>query len=121
MHFKPKINWCIVFIQIRQHREICRKELRKYLLPLTASKLLIEEKMTAAAESDSIREMDIYAHYFQFVRDKDTKNIIVKCTLCAKPKYLSTSLSLPLPNLGFINMLAFCLQLASSTTAPDPQ
>ena len=32
-----------------------------------------------------------YAHYFQFVRDKDKKNLIVNCTLCVKPKDLSTS------------------------------
>ena len=46
MHFKPKINLCVVFIQIHQHREICRGEtnLRKCLLSL-------EEKITAAAES----------------------------------------------------------------------
>ena len=54
--------------------------------------LLLEEKMTAAAESDSTFARWAYAHYFQFVRDKDTKNLIVKCTLCVKPKDLSTSL-----------------------------
>uniref|UniRef100_A0A671WJW0 BED-type domain-containing protein n=1 Tax=Sparus aurata TaxID=8175 RepID=A0A671WJW0_SPAAU len=32
-----------------------------------------------------------YAHYFQFLRDKDVKNIIATCTLCVKPKDLSTS------------------------------
>ena len=38
MHFYPEINWCVVFIQIRQHREIRRgeKNLRKCLLRLTA-------------------------------------------------------------------------------------
>lgn len=32
-----------------------------------------------------------YAHYFKFVRNKDMKNIVVKCSLCAQPKELSTS------------------------------
>ena len=48
--------------------------------------------MTAAADKlDSMFTRWTYAHYFQFVRDKDVKNIIVKCTLCAKPTDLSTS------------------------------
>ncbi len=32
-----------------------------------------------------------YAHYFDFVRDKDKKNVIVKCNLCINPRELSTS------------------------------
>ena len=38
MHFKPKINLCLVFTQIRQHREIRRRKKNqcKCLLPLTA-------------------------------------------------------------------------------------
>uniref|UniRef100_A0A3Q3QQ40 BED-type domain-containing protein n=1 Tax=Monopterus albus TaxID=43700 RepID=A0A3Q3QQ40_MONAL len=32
-----------------------------------------------------------YAHYFDFVSDKDKKNIIVKCNLCPIPRELSTS------------------------------
>jgi hypothetical protein len=51
MHFKPKIYFCIVFIQIRQHREICRGEkicAKVYFL------LLLEEKITAAAESRGV-------------------------------------------------------------------
>uniref|UniRef100_A0A8C5FPP2 BED-type domain-containing protein n=1 Tax=Gadus morhua TaxID=8049 RepID=A0A8C5FPP2_GADMO len=47
--------------------------------------------MKAAAESDSTFARWAYAHYFQFDRDKDTNNLIVKCTLCVKPKDLSTS------------------------------
>lgn len=31
-----------------------------------------------------------YAHYFNFMKNKDMRNIIVNCTLCAKPKELST-------------------------------
>ena len=47
--------------------------------------------MTAAADKlDSMFTRWTYAHYFQFVRDKDVKNIIVKCTLCAKPEDLAT-------------------------------
>ena len=47
--------------------------------------------MTAAADKlDSAFTRLIYTHYFQLVRDKDVKNIIVKCTLCAKPKDPST-------------------------------
>ena len=52
------------------------------------SVLLLEEKMKAAAESDSTFARWAYAHYFQFDRDKDTNNLIVKCTLCVKPKDL---------------------------------
>ena len=94
MLFKPEINWYVVFIQIPQHREISRgeKNLHKCLLPVSARELLIEGKMTAAADKlDPILARWTYAHYFQFFRDKDVKNIIVKCTLCAKPKDLSTS------------------------------
>ena len=55
MHFKPKMNWCVVFIAYKfantagftEEKKICTN------LPLTASELLIEVKMTAAAESDS--------------------------------------------------------------------
>ena len=47
--------------------------------------------MTATAESDSTFTRWSYAHYFQYIRDKDLKNIIVKCTLCSKAKDLSTS------------------------------
>ena len=38
MHFRPEINWCVVFIQIRQHHEFLRgeKNPRKCLLRLTA-------------------------------------------------------------------------------------
>ena len=80
MHFKPEIKWCVVFIQIRQQ------------LPVSAGELLIEEKTTAAADKlDSTLARWTYAHYFQFLRDKDVKNIIATCTLCAKPKDLSTS------------------------------
>ena len=47
--------------------------------------------MTAAADKfDSTFVRWTYTPYFQFVRDKDEKNIIVKCTLCAKPTDLST-------------------------------
>ena len=80
MHFKPEIKWCVIFIQI--HPKI----------PLSARELLIEEKTTAAADKmDSAFARWTCAHYFQFVRAKDVKNIIVQCTLCAKPKDLSTS------------------------------
>ena len=89
MHFKPKIKCCVDFIEIRQHREISRgeKNLRICLLPVSARELLIEEKMTAVADKlDSTFGVRSYAHYFQFVTDKDVKNIVVKCTLCVKPK-----------------------------------
>ena len=48
MHFKPEINFCVVFILKCQHREIRRGEnnLRKF-----SFLLLLEEKITAAAES----------------------------------------------------------------------
>ena len=75
MHFKPEIKWRVVFMQIHQQ------------LPVRAGELLIEEKTTAAADKlDSAFTRWTCAHYFQFVRDKDVKNIIVKCTLCAKPR-----------------------------------
>ena len=60
-------------------------------LPVSARKLSIEEKMTAAAKLDIAFARWTCAHYFQFVREKDVKNIIVKCTLYAKPKDLCTS------------------------------
>ena len=94
MHFKPEIKWCVVFIQIHQHRKISRGEnnLHKCLLPAGARKLLIEEKMTVAADNlGPILTRWKYGHYFQFVKDRDVKNKIVKCTLCAKLKDLSTS------------------------------
>ncbi|XP_035987101.1 uncharacterized protein LOC118560298 [Fundulus heteroclitus] len=43
------------------------------------------------AEDDCTFVRWTYAHYFEFVRDKDKKNVIVKCNLCVKPKELSTS------------------------------
>ena len=68
MHFEPEIKWCVVFTQIHQQ------------LPVSAKELLTEEKMTAAADKlDSTFARWTYAHYFQFLRDKDVKKIIVTC------------------------------------------
>ena len=91
MDFKPDIKRCAVFIQFGQLREISRgeKNLHKCLLPVSARELLTGEKMTAAADKlDFTFATWTNTHYFQFVRDKDVKNIIVKCTSCAKPKDL---------------------------------
>ena len=33
----------------------------------------------------------MYPHYFEYVRDKDEMNIIVRCKLCIGKKELSTS------------------------------
>ena len=63
-------------------------------LPTTscgARELLIEENTTATADKlDSTLARWTYTPYFQFLRDKDVNNIIATCTLCAKPKDLST-------------------------------
>ena len=80
---------CVVFIQIPQHREISRgeKNLRKCLLHVTAGELLIVDN------DCSSRKVGLHsrAGHMLIVRDKDVKNIIVKCTLYAKPKDLLTS------------------------------
>ena len=64
MHFKYRISWCVVLMQICLHRKIHRGEKNPYqcLVPLTASELLIEEKMMVAAESDSTFARWTYAH-----------------------------------------------------------
>ena len=58
MHLKPENKWFVVFIQIRQQ------------LPVSASSRQLDSTLTRWT----------YTHYFQFLRAKDVKNIIVKCT-----------------------------------------
>ena len=45
---------------------------------------------TDTAQPDSTFARWTFAHYFQFLKEKE-KNIIVKCNLCATPRELSTS------------------------------